>query len=108
MAITVLPESTVHILNSAQVLTTPTSLIKELVDNALGAKATSVDVAVLQNTLDRLEVKDNGHGIAENHFFNFISVFRRVEVSWWYHAQILWRSTSKRDSAWKCHRHIED
>ncbi|KAG9245986.1 hypothetical protein BJ878DRAFT_321168 [Calycina marina] len=66
MAITALPESTVHLLNSAQVLTTPTSLIKELVDNALDAKATSVDVAVSQNTLDRLEVKDNGHGISQD------------------------------------------
>jgi len=63
MAITALPNSSVRLLNSGQVLTTPASLVKELVDNALDAKATSVDVVISQNTIDKIEVKDNGHGI---------------------------------------------
>src|SRR5882757_6662139 len=65
MAITALPEGTVHLLGSAQVLTTPTSLIKELIDNSLDAKATSVDIFLSPNTLDKLEVRDNGHGIPQ-------------------------------------------
>jgi DNA mismatch repair protein MutL len=63
MAITVLPPTTIHLLNSAQVLTTPISLVKELVDNALDAKATSIDIIISPNTLDKIEVRDNGHGI---------------------------------------------
>jgi len=63
MTITALPDSAAHLINSAQVLTTPVSLVKELVDNALDAKATSVDVVISQNTLDKIEVKDNGYGI---------------------------------------------
>lgn len=65
MAITALPEGTVHLLGSAQALTTPTSLVKELIDNALDAKATSVEIVISQNTLDRIEVRDNGHGIPQ-------------------------------------------
>jgi len=63
MAITALPDSTIHLLNSAQILTTPVSLVKELVDNALDAKATSIDVVISPNTLDKIEVRDNGYGI---------------------------------------------
>jgi DNA mismatch repair protein MutL len=65
MAVTALPQSTVHLLGSGQVLTTPTSLIKELVDNSLDAKATSIDILISSNTLDKLEIRDNGHGIAQ-------------------------------------------
>lgn len=63
MAIIALPPTTIRLLNSAQVLTTPASLIKELVDNALDAKATSIDILISPNTLDKVEVRDNGHGI---------------------------------------------
>lgn len=65
MAITALPEGTTHLLGSAQVLTTPTSLIKELIDNSLDAKATSIDILISANTIDKLEVRDNGHGIPQ-------------------------------------------
>jgi DNA mismatch repair protein MutL len=68
MAIKALPEATVRLLGSTQVLTTPTSLIKELVDNALDAKARFVDIVVSRNTLDRIEVRDNGHGIQQEDF----------------------------------------
>lgn len=63
MAIKQLSDSTIHLLGSSQVLTTPTSLIKELIDNALDAKATSIDILISHNTIDKIEVRDNGHGI---------------------------------------------
>jgi DNA mismatch repair protein MutL len=65
MAITALPQSTIHLLGSSQALTTTTSLVKELVDNAIDAKATSVDVLLSQNTLDKIQVRDNGRGIQQ-------------------------------------------
>jgi DNA mismatch repair protein MutL len=68
MPITALPKATIQLLGSAQTLTTPTSLIKELIDNSLDAKATSIDILISKNTLDRLEVRDNGHGIASEDF----------------------------------------
>jgi DNA mismatch repair protein MutL len=65
MAIAALPQSTVHLLGSAQALTTPTSLVKELVDNALDAKALSIDIIISSNTIDKIEVRDNGQGIQQ-------------------------------------------
>jgi DNA mismatch repair ATPase MutL len=67
MTIVALSDTTIRLLGSPQVLTTPTSLVKELVDNALDAKAMSIDITISPNTLDRLEVRDNGHG---NHSFH--------------------------------------
>ncbi|OBT54484.1 hypothetical protein VE04_06625 [Pseudogymnoascus sp. 24MN13] len=65
MAIQLLPSSTTRILGSCQALTTPSSLVKELIDNAIDAKATSIDVIISANTVDKIEVHDNGHGIAQ-------------------------------------------
>ena len=65
MAIQALPSSTTRILGSCQALTTPSSLVKELIDNAIDAKATSIDVIISANTVDKIEVHDNGHGIAQ-------------------------------------------
>jgi len=64
MSIQALPPSTTRVLGSSQALTTPASLIKELIDNAIDARATSIDVILSANTLDKIEVRDNGHGIA--------------------------------------------
>jgi DNA mismatch repair protein MutL len=43
-------------------------LLKELLDNALDAEATSIDVLVSPNTVDKIEVRDNGHGISPDDF----------------------------------------
>lgn len=62
-AITALPETTVRLLGSAAAITTPVDVIKELLDNALDAEATSVDVLVSANLIGSIQVRDNGHGI---------------------------------------------
>ncbi|KAL8941067.1 MAG: hypothetical protein Q9211_001968 [Gyalolechia sp. 1 TL-2023] len=64
MSITPLPPQAVHAIGSGQVLTDSTSLVKELVDNALDAQATSINVEISANALDVIQVKDNGYGIA--------------------------------------------
>jgi DNA mismatch repair protein MutL len=63
MAIQALPEGVSRVLRSSQVIINPAALVKELVDNALDAKATSIEIVIAQNTLDKIEVRDNGHGI---------------------------------------------
>ncbi|CZR50932.1 related to DNA mismatch repair protein PMS2 [Phialocephala subalpina] len=65
MTITALPAATIRLLGSAQALTTPTSLVKELIDNALDARATAIDILISTNTIDKIEVRDNGHGIPQ-------------------------------------------
>lgn len=64
MTIAALPSQTVRAIGSTQALTDAASVVKELVDNALDAQSTSVTVEISTNTLDVIQVKDNGHGIA--------------------------------------------
>lgn len=63
MGIQALPTTTVRVLGACQVLNDPSTVIKELLDNALDAKATSISIEISSNTLDTIQVRDNGHGI---------------------------------------------
>lgn len=64
MSIQALPQSAVRAIGSSQALTDSASVVKELIDNALDARATSVFVEISTNTLDVIQVRDSGHGIA--------------------------------------------
>lgn len=64
MGIQALPDTTVRAIGATQVLTDPSALVKELVDNALDAHATSISIEIHHNTLDTIQVRDNGHGVA--------------------------------------------
>ncbi|KAK3488659.1 uncharacterized protein B0T23DRAFT_421551 [Neurospora hispaniola] len=68
MPIFALPEDTRRLLGSALVITSPIFLVKELLDNALDAGATTVDILISPNTVDRVEVRDNGSGISPSDF----------------------------------------
>lgn len=63
MAISPLPEATTRILGATVVLNDATSVIKELVDNALDSRATSITIEISANTLDVIQLKDNGTGV---------------------------------------------
>lgn len=58
-----LPQATVRQLGSGQVLIDPSTVVKELIDNALDARANSVFIEVTPNAVDAIHVKDDGHGI---------------------------------------------
>ncbi|TNN48151.1 PMS1 1 [Liparis tanakae] len=58
-----LPPDTVRLLSSAQVITSPLNVVKELMENSLDAEASSIDVKLENYGLDRIEVRDNGLGI---------------------------------------------
>ncbi|KAK2611142.1 hypothetical protein N8I77_004517 [Diaporthe amygdali] len=63
MPIAALPETTVRLLGSAGSIATPVDVVKELLDNAIDAGATSVEILVSANLVDNIQVRDNGHGI---------------------------------------------
>ena len=63
MPIAVLPKDTARVITSTLALNDATSVIKELVDNALDARADTISIEVSANTLDVVQVKDNGTGI---------------------------------------------
>lgn len=62
-SIAALPPITVRQIGSHQLLTDPSLVVKELIDNALDARAKSIFVDITANTIDSLQVKDDGHGI---------------------------------------------
>lgn len=68
MSIKALPADACRLLGSTTVIATPVSLVKELVDNAIDADATAIDVIVSPNTVDKIEVRDNGHGVSPADF----------------------------------------
>jgi DNA mismatch repair protein MutL len=63
MSVQPLPPSSSVQLSAGQVLLDPVSIIKELIDNAIDAHAKSVFIEISSNTLDVIQVKDNGYGI---------------------------------------------
>ncbi|KAH4802986.1 hypothetical protein HBH61_180800 [Parastagonospora nodorum] len=62
-SIAALPPTTARQMGSGQVLVDPSSLVKELIDNALDARAKSIFVDITANTIDSIQIKDDGHGI---------------------------------------------
>ncbi|KAL1842616.1 hypothetical protein VTJ49DRAFT_4664 [Mycothermus thermophilus] len=60
--------STIHQIQSGQVIVDLCSVAKELVENSLDAGATTIDIRFKNQGLDSIEVQDNGSGIApHNH-----------------------------------------
>ncbi|KAM0471782.1 hypothetical protein ACHAPX_009175 [Trichoderma viride] len=78
MPISALPQSTVRILGSSVTITTPCDVVKELIDNAIDAGASYIEVAVSSNYLDTIRVRDDGHGIDID---DFGSLGRRAHTS---------------------------
>ena len=57
MPINALPSDTVRAIGACQVLTDPASLVKELIDNALDARASAIFVEISSNALDVVQVR---------------------------------------------------
>jgi DNA mismatch repair ATPase MutL len=84
MPITALPQATVRAIGSTSVISDACSVVKELLDNALDASATSIGIEISPNTVGVIQVKDNGHGIpSSDHPFvctrTFTSKIQTVE-----------------------------
>ncbi|XP_045132062.1 PMS1 protein homolog 1-like isoform X2 [Portunus trituberculatus] len=66
MVVQELSQDTVRLIKSTQVITTPVSIVKELLENSIDAGAASVTIRLEKYGFGVVEVRDNGSGIEEN------------------------------------------
>jgi DNA mismatch repair protein MutL len=64
-SIAALPPTTARQISASQVIVDPSSVVKELIDNALDARANAIFVDITADTIDTIQVKDTGHGISQ-------------------------------------------
>ena len=61
--IDLLPEHLIDQIKAGEVIERPGSLVKEILENAVDAGATKLELALRNNGLDLISLRDNGHGM---------------------------------------------
>ena len=69
MAIKILSNSTINKIAAGEVIERPSSVVKELVENAIDAKANKIEVIIGLAGKNLIIVKDNGTGMAKDDLF---------------------------------------
>ncbi|KAK9458371.1 hypothetical protein V1511DRAFT_492453 [Dipodascopsis uninucleata] len=64
MSIVQLNKRTVQALSSAQVIISPESIVRELVDNAIDAGARNINIEIDASTVDSILIRDDGCGVS--------------------------------------------
>ena len=67
-----LDQATILKLAAGEIIDRPVSIVKELVENAIDAKASKINVAIKQGGIAEIVISDNGSGIRSNQLLNAI------------------------------------
>ena len=68
MAINILDDLIINRISAGEVVESPFSIVKELLDNSIDAGATKIVVEIKNGGIDQIIVKDNGKGIDKGDF----------------------------------------
>ena len=74
--IEILSEETIDKIAAGEVIERPSSVVKELVENAIDAKATAVTVEIKEGGITFIRVTDNGEGIEKSQIKNKDKAFK--------------------------------
>ena len=61
--IDILPEHLIDQIKAGEVIERPGNLVKEIIENAVDAQSTKIELSLKNNGLDLISLKDNGHGM---------------------------------------------
>ena len=88
MSITLLDQNTINKIAAGEVVERPSSVVKELVENAIDAGATAITVEIKEGGISFIRVTDNGSGINKDEIEIHLKDMLQVKLN---QLKILWQ-----------------
>ena len=75
-----LPEVLANQIAAGEVIERPASVVKELVENAIDAASSQIIIEIEEAGLKKIQITDNGHGIAHDEVLGDLSHVEKIYI----------------------------